>query len=141
MRTINVFDEQALLPGERKLGQYQVAIARYTTPSGWSPTVPPISALVTNYRLVLQPQTRRPYTPASIPSTYITKVGEVDLGQYHHGVRICLKTGHELYLLISWSQGNAMTHSLETMLTSPVGITLKLNTRDLNRLIRFISGL
>jgi hypothetical protein len=137
-----VLDEKALfLPGENKLGQYQVAIARYATASGWSPTVPPLNALVTNYRLILHPQTRRPHTPASIPSTYITKIETVDMGQYHHGVRICLKTGHQLYLLISWSQGNEMTHSLETMLTSPVGNALKLKAVDLNRLIKFISRL
>lgn len=137
-----MFDEQALfLPGERKLGQYQVAIARYALPSGWSPTVPPLNAMVTNYRLILQPQTRRPYTPASIPGNYITKVDEVFLDQHHHGVRICLKTGHQLYLLISYSQGSDMAHSLETMLTSPVGNTLKIKSRDLSRIIRFITSL
>ena len=137
-----MFNEKALLlPGERKLGQYQVAIARYAEPSGWSATVPPLNALVTTYRLFLQPQTRRPYTPASIPSNYITKVETVDLGQHHHGVRIDLKTGPQLYLLISWSQGSEMAHSLETMLTSPVGNSLKLKHDDLDRMIRFISGL
>jgi hypothetical protein len=137
-----VLDEKALLlPGEHKLGQYQVAIARYTTSTGWSPTVPPLNALVTNYRLILQPQTRRPYTPASIPGPYITKVVEVNLGEHHHGLRIALKTGHQLYFLISWSQGSDMSRNLETMLTSPVGNTLKIKPRDLNRLIRFISRL
>jgi hypothetical protein len=137
-----LFDDNALLlPGEHKLGQYQVAIARYAEPSGWSATVPPINALVTNYRLILQPQTRRPYTPASIPSNYITKVGEVDLGLHHHGVRIGLKTGHQIFLLISWSQGSDMANSLETMLTSPIGNSLKLKSGDLNRIIRFITKL
>jgi hypothetical protein len=68
-------------------------------------------------------------------------VTEVDFDHHRHGVHLALKTGHQFYFLISWSQGAAMAHSLQTMLTSPVGNTLKLKPRDLDRLIKFITGL
>ncbi len=130
------------LPGEHLLGEYQVAVARYT-PSGWSPTVPPLNALVTNFRLILQPQTRRPYDPASIPSTYITKVCEVMFGA-RAGMMVVLKTGHRLNLFISWSSGVPLAEALHTMLSSPVGSNSfrdHLRQRDVKRLIRFISQL
>lgn len=131
-----------LLSGEQKLGEYQVAIARYSQ-SGWTPTVPPLNATVTNFRLILQPQTRRHYSPASIPSTYITKVCEVMLG-HRSGVLIDLKTGHQLYLFISWSNGSKLSDTLHTMLTSPVGTNdfhHHLRLSDLKKIIQFISRL
>lgn len=138
-----MFNEKALLiPGEVKLGEYQVTIARYT-PYGWSPSIPPLNALVSNYRLILQPQTRRHYAPASIPNTYITQVTEVDLGQHRHGLRISLKTGHRMYMFISWDQGAELVGALQKMLVSPVGNAFELKPAhaDLERLIKFISGL
>lgn len=131
-----------LLEGEHYLGEYQIAIARYTA-SGWTATVPPLHAAVTNYRLILQPQTRRPYEPASIPSTYITKVCDVSLGP-RQGLLVGLKTGFDLYLFISWSSGEKLSTALRAMLTSPVG-TSAFNhhprQRDLRRLIHFIRQL
>jgi len=134
-------EAEIFVDGEIKLGQYQVAVVRYT-PTGWVPTVPPLNALVTNYRLILHPQTRRPYPPASIPNTYITKVSDVELGQ-RPAVKICLRTGHRIYLHTSWSESNDLAETMMTMLTSPIGNAYKMHPaqRDLNRLIRFISKL
>ena len=108
-----------LLAGEYKLGKYQVEIVRHTA-SGWAPTVPPLNALVTNYRLILHPQTRRRYAPASIPSTAITQVSDVMLN-HRQGVRILLKEGLRLYVVVSWSQGDELTSTIKIMLTSPLG--------------------
>jgi hypothetical protein len=134
-------EAEFFVEGEIKLGQYQVHVVRYTV-SGWVPTVPPLNAIVTNYRLILHPQTRRPYPPASIPNTYIIKISEVELGQ-RPAVKISLRTGHKIYLYTSWSQGEKLTETITTMLTSPIGNTYELKPaqRDLNRLIRFISKL
>jgi hypothetical protein len=127
--------------GEYTLGEYHVAILRQTS-TGWTPTIPPLNAVVTNYRLILQPQTRRPYPPASIPSNYITKVGDITLGN-RKGVKVALKTGHRLYMVISYTQGNLLTDTIKTMMTSPIGNTFKpsLAERDIDRLIRFIQRL
>jgi hypothetical protein len=137
-----VWDENALLlPGECKLGRYHVAILRHTS-SGWVPTTPPVNVLVTNYRLLLHPQTRRQYQPAVIPSHFITQVTKADMG-YHRGVRIGLKNGMRLYMTINWSENEALTDTVTKMLTSPIGNSFIPHPAeaDLNRLIEFISHL
>lgn len=136
-----MFQDELILPGEQRLGEYQISIIRRTA-TGWSPTVPPLDALVTNYRLLLKPQLRRPYPPASIPSSYITSISEIDLGQ-KPGVKICLKTGHQIHMLISWSQAAQLADDIKAMLTSPIGNFFmdKPIERDLKRLIRFVSQL
>jgi len=139
-----VWDEDALLlSGESKLGRYHVAILRRTS-SGWVPTTPPLNVLVTNYRLLMHPQTRRQYQPAVIPSHFITHVGKTDLG-YHKGVTIGLKNGMHLYLTINWSENDNedMTDAITKMLTSPLGNSFMLHPaeQDLTRMIAFISSL
>ena len=66
-------DAVQLLKNERVLGEYQVQIARPSR-SGWVGGIPPLQATITNRRLILVQQTRRPHPPASIPYTYILKV-------------------------------------------------------------------
>ena len=136
-----MWDEDALLlPGESKLGRYHVAILRHTS-SGWVPTTPPLNALVTNYRLLMHPQTRRQYQPAIIPSSFITQVGKAELG-YHKGVTIGLKNGMRLYMTINWSEDQELTDAITTMLTSPLGTFIPHPAQeDLTRLIAFISHL
>jgi hypothetical protein len=137
-----VWDEDTLLlPGECKLGRYHVAILRRTS-SGWVPTTPPVNMLVTNYRMLLHPQTRRQYQAAVIPSTFITQVGKAEMG-YHKGVRIGLKNGMWLYLTINWSESQELTEAVKKMLVSPIGNTFIPNPaqNELNRLIEFISRL
>ena len=137
-----MWDEDALLlTGECKLGRYHVAILRHTS-SGWVPTTPPVNVLVTNYRVLMHPQTRRQYQPAVIPSTFITQVGQADMG-YHKGVRIGLKNGMRIYLTINWSENEDLTEAITKMLTSPLGNTFIPHPaeEDLNRIIAFISDL
>ncbi len=133
--------ESILFSGENQLGQYQVAIIRHAA-SGWVPTVPPLNAYVTNYRLILYPQTRRKYDPAIIPSHIIVRVDDVELGP-HKAVRVVLKTGHHVHMSISWSQGQHLAEAIRTMLTSPLGNSFnhKLSQQDLSRIIQFISRL
>lgn len=133
-------ESELFIEGENKLGQYQVSVVRYSK-TGWVPTVPPLNALVTNYRLILQPQTRRPYDPASIPATYITSVNDVDLDGRPVAL-VCLKTGHKLYFMTSWNQGEKFSESVKNMMT-PTDTAFKavLPPPDINRLIAFISRL
>ena len=136
-----MWDEDALLlAGECKLGRYHVAILRLTS-SGWVPTTPPLNVLVTNYRLLMHPQTRRQYQPAVIPSSFITQVGKTEMG-YHKGVTIGLKNGMCLYLTINWSEDEELTDAITKMLTSPLGTFIPHPAeQDLNKLITFISHL
>lgn len=132
-------EEELFVQGEKRLGLYQVQIARPLT-DGWAAAVPPLNAMVTNYRLILQPQTRKPYEPASIPSTYIVKVSDVTLG-HRNGVLVALKTGHQLNMYIALDQVKKFTKDLRHMLTPPMRghFATDLAERDIQRLIEFIN--
>jgi hypothetical protein len=125
--------------GEKTLGSYQLQIARRTI-SGWTVTVPPLHALVTNYRLILWPQTRRQYPPASIPRSYIVSVNNVQL-EHRNAVLLRLKTGHEVNVIVSLSEGGPFTEMVQRMLTPPfLGriFAARLPKQDLQRLIDLI---
>lgn len=134
-------EAEVFIEGEKRLGLYNVQIARPLS-SGWAAAVPPLHAMVTNYRLILQPQTLKPYEPASIPNTYIVKVSDVTLG-HRDGVLVALKTGHQLNLYIALDQVKKFHKDLRQMLTPPVRghFTPQLAENDINRLIEFINKL
>ncbi|MBZ0302515.1 MAG: hypothetical protein K8J31_22410 [Anaerolineae bacterium] len=127
--------------GEIRLGEYLVQIARPTA-SGWVAGIPPITATITNRRLILVPQTRKPYPPASIPSDHITQAVEMLLGQ-RRAVQIRLTIDYNLHLFIGWGQGEEFMARLQKMLTPPDQHAYKpvLLPHDLKRLIEEISNL
>jgi hypothetical protein len=112
-------DSDQLLDGELSLGQFQISIMRYT-PGGWVPTVPPLQATVTNYRMVLQPQQRRRVEPASIPNTFVTRVQDVLLDG-RVGVAVHLKTGHQMHFVSLGGAGESFSECVRQMLASPIG--------------------
>jgi len=128
-----------LLQGEHRFGQYQLQIARLTG-TGWVATVPPLTGTVTNCRLILKPQTRKPHPPASLPATYITKVSSVNLGQ-RSGVLIALKVGYQLNVFVGWGQVERFTADLTKMVTPSVRTRFMPNLPqdDLLRLIEEIT--
>lgn len=133
---------ELLLQGERPAGTYHLQIARRSV-TGWAPTIPPLHAIVTNYRMILWPQTRRPYPPASIPRNYITSVSNVQL-DHRTGVRIRLRTGHEVNLIVAFAEGEPLTDTVKKMLVPPLrgrGYTAQLTRDDLHRLISMINGI
>ncbi|MFQ3567791.1 MAG: hypothetical protein SNJ59_12420 [Aggregatilineales bacterium] len=128
-----------LIDGERPLGTYHVRLVRFTY-SGWTVTVPPLHAVVSNFRLILWPQTRRRYTPASLPRTYILGMGEVQLDE-RRGVLIRLRTGHQLFMIVHPSELPEFVLTLQSMLTPPVRgriYTARPLRRDLQRIIHTI---
>jgi hypothetical protein len=137
---MDVYAERSLLvQGERQLGAYEVQIARRTD-SGWSPTVPPLRAVVTTERLILWPQVRRPYPPASLPRNFILSLAELDLGK-RRGLMVSLKSGHRLYFYVGMSTGRRMSDALRTMIAPPLRgrfFSPKLSTTELFRLIHFV---
>ncbi|MCB9452523.1 MAG: hypothetical protein H6672_13890 [Anaerolineaceae bacterium] len=134
-------EAEILVEGEEPLGRYLVEVARWTE-GEWVATVPLLDALVTNCRLILKPQGRRPYAPASIPQHYIKDIEELDLGM-RSGVKIILTTGHTLYLFVRSARGIEFSFAVRRLLIRPVseGFSCVLPQTDINRLIQFISSL
>ncbi len=128
-------DANLLLDGELKLGYFQISVMRYS-PSGWVPTVPPLQATITNYRLILQPQQRRRVEPASIPNTFVTRVQDVLLSG-RVAVALHLKTGHQMYFVTQGSTDESFSKCVRQMLASPIGNRFEadLHPRDLLLLI------
>jgi hypothetical protein len=128
--------------GERQLGQYQVQIARQA-PSEWTVTIPPLNVIATNFRLILWPQTLKPYPPASIPCTYITEASDVQMG-HRRGLMLSLKTGHKIYMIVAASQERKLTDNIRRMVLPPKQVRVfsaRIAQRDLSRLINFIEKL
>ncbi len=134
-------EAEILVEGEELSGRYLVEIARWTE-GEWVATVPLLDALVTNCRLILKPQGRRPYAPASIPQHYIRDFEELDLGM-RLGVKIELTTGHTLNLFVRSTRGIEFSFAVRRMLIRPISPSLKvkLPVTDINRLIETISAL
>lgn len=127
------------IPGERRLGAYTVTVARYIN-QHWSPTLPALRFLVTNQRLLVTPQVRRQYAPASIPKSYITAMDEVTLGE-RDGVRIQLQTGHQIHLLMNREHGLRLLDDLRAMNALPTRVHFdnRVTEMEIQRLISFLN--
>jgi hypothetical protein len=127
--------------GENPVGEYLVQIARPTS-TGWVAGIPPLKATITNRRLILVPQTRRPHPPASIPGLFILKINDLLLS-HRQAVQIRLKNNYNLNLFVGWSQTNEFVHQLQNMITPSLrkGYTPSLSEGDLIRVIDEINRL
>ena len=138
---VALMDIAQLQTGEKQLGEYLVQIAR-PAGSGWVASIPPITARITNRRLILVPQTRKPYPPASIPGIHILKVNNILLGQ-RRAVQMHLKIGYNLNLFVGWGQGEDFARHLKRMLVPSLRghYVPMLSEAELMRLIEQISQL
>ena len=127
--------------GERQLGEYQVQIAR-STKSGWVPGIPPLAATVTNLRLILVPQTRKPHPPASIPALYITAIRRLSLS-HRPAAQIRLKLGYDLNLFVGWGKNDEFVQQLNILLKPPppTRFVILLPPEDVERMIKGITQL
>ncbi|RMF81260.1 MAG: hypothetical protein D6737_05535 [Chloroflexi bacterium] len=134
-----MFDVSEMLVGdETQLANYQVHIA-HQTDNGWSMTIPILDAVITTERLILRPQTFRPYPPASIPVNYISGIRRVKL-DLHKGVWISVKPNFELYLVVNWSSGGDFVETLESLLVPQDNshFTRVLDYSRLRKLINYV---
>lgn len=134
-------EAQQFVEGERLLGRYTIAIARYNN-ARWSSTIPTLHVTVTNRRMFMRPQTRKAYTPASIPSNYITKFRAVELDE-RNAIMIALSTGHQIYMYITKEEATRMLDDLSTMKAPPTKIRFDetIVEQDIQRIIDFITRL
>jgi hypothetical protein len=130
---------ELFVDGERQLGYYTIEIIRRVG-NGWNPTVPPLHAVVSNYRLILKPQVRKAYTPASIPSNYFSNVNSIEIGR-HKGIQVSLSTGHDLYIMVSQRDSENMVDDIRTMLEPAPDFHFddKIAQADIKRLIDFFN--
>jgi|GEM_PF-755126 len=87
-----------LLDDERELGRYTVVVL-VRVGERWQPTLMPLTALVTNYRLILRPH-RRKYEPASLPNYFFGKITMQRLDNYHC-LQVKFINGDRLHLMLS----------------------------------------
>ncbi len=138
---VALIDNTLLAADEVVFGEYQVQIARMSS-AGWTPTMPPLYATITDRRILLKPQTRRRYSPAIIPARHILQHQHMLLGQ-HNGVALVLSNDYTLYLIIGWRDGDKFIKDLHKMLAAPpkVRFTQEIDTAALFKLIDAVKTL
>lgn len=132
---------ELFIQDEHQVGHYQAQILRQSSSEQWSVTIPPLHLVVTNYRLIIWPQTRKPYPPASIPAAFIKEVYLMEINR-RQALHICLKTGHRLHMVIGTGACTEVLGQIRRMGKLPTGwgrlFTVRLARQDVSRLIEFV---
>ncbi|MAU11505.1 MAG: hypothetical protein CL607_16905 [Anaerolineaceae bacterium] len=133
-------EESNLLDGERPLGQYTVGVLERSLEGHWMPSVMPLSAIVTNYRLVLSPHKKK-YQPATLPSHFIGQVNMATRDRYNC-IELIVKSGHRLCLLMSTGKLDDLYHDLSAMKAPPPKFHFdeKIAQKDIERLIAYLEN-
>jgi hypothetical protein len=130
-----------LVDGEQQLGRYQAAVLRRRD-GNWTATVPPLNIVATNYRLILWPQTLKPYPPASIPCTFIREAGDVVTDQ-GRALRLRLETGHRIYLMVGSNNSHSLRGDIRHMVRPPrttIAFAANVAKNEILRLIGFFGA-
>jgi hypothetical protein len=139
-------DSEILLPGESILGNYNAAVARWST-DRWVSTIPALYAAVTQQRLILRPQARKRYEPAIIPGRSILNIEAKTLatGNNNHrqGVVIRLKQNYHFTLFINPRDSGNFVQYIRAMAALPPSKTYEppLEPDALQKLINFLESL
>jgi hypothetical protein len=133
--------EELLLEGERMIGDYNLEIARWHT-DHWATTIPPLYAILTDHRLILQPHTRKRHDPAIIPASYISRVQDIDEGN-RFIVVLHLKNDQKISMFIPKRQHTEIMRNLRTVTApnAPRKFEVRLDLGSLKKLIEFVSDL
>ena len=130
------------MDGETFIGDYNMEIARWKD-GHWSAMIPPLYAIVTDRRLILQPHSRKHHDPAIIPATYIKRVQDFTY-QYRNGIILHLTTGQKIAIFIPNLRREEILRNLHTMTTGASKSkehTMTLDLGGLQKLIEYVSGL
>lgn len=130
--------EHFLVEGESFIDDYNVEIARWSN-SHWSSTIPPLYAILTNFRIILQPHTRKHYDPAIIPTSYVYNVTELNAGR--HGIMLHLRTGHRIGMFVSGDPRRDFMANLRRLRGSKPNFKIDgdFNINTIQRLIDFLA--
>jgi len=133
-----VIEEKDLfVDGEKLFGRYTVVLLNQSSSGHWSPSLMQLDAMVTNYRLMLRPF-RKKYTPASLPTAYITRA-ELTTQDRYHCVELTLSTKHILYMMLSTGKLDNLCDDLNAMKSpsSKFQFDDSVAKKDIERLITF----
>jgi hypothetical protein len=130
-------EHEILVEGETVAGRYQVEVARWMGEK-WVPTMPSLYMLITDQRIILQPQTRKKYEPASIPGRYIRSVES--LKTTRQGITLTLKNDQRIHLFVPTTHSHIVIEHIRAIATLPVSRTyhLPLTLNHLQKLISFV---
>jgi len=133
--------DELLEEGEKLYGYYNIEIARWTE-TQWVGTMPPIFAIVSDQRLIMQAQTRKRYPPAIIPRSAILRVDDLDDGR-HYGLMIYLKNEMMMCVLIPGQQFKPFARNMKSLAVppSPVEFTPKVELNSLKKIINCVECL
>lgn len=134
--------DQLLLEDEILIGDYNVEIARWSN-GKWSSTIPPLYAVLTDHRFILQPHSRKRYEPAIIPAHYIMHVTPLETST-RFGVILTLKTEQRIALLIPTRQKDEIIRNLRTVALpalkdNPKRAEIKLDLESIRKMIDYFS--
>lgn len=130
-------DLSVLMEGERLLGRYTIVVLQTDSNDRWFPSLMQLNAAITNYRLTLRPF-RKKYSPATLPSRYIAAFEQTRVGGYNC-IRLDLKTGHSLYLMLSTGHLEHLYEDLCAMTAPPPRFQFddRISPLSIQRLIQF----
>lgn len=130
-------EHEILVDGENVVGRYQVEVARWVGEK-WVSTVPSLYMIVTNQRIILQPQTRKKYEPASIPGRYVRSVES--LKSNRQGITLTLKNDQRIHLFMPTVRSDVVIEHIRAIASLPISRTyhLPLTLNHLQKLITFV---
>lgn len=133
-------ESELLLTDEQVVGRYQMEIARWTHDRFVS-TVPPLYVLITNQRIILQPQTRKKYEPAVIPGSFIANASQ--LKAERRGISIRLKSDYTINLFVSGGNIGALLEQVCVLAALPPkrDYQIPLDSAGLQKLISFLEAI
>jgi len=132
--------EELLHEDEKFHGYFTVEVARWSTMEKlWTSTVPPLYMIVTDQRLILQPQSRKRHDPAILPGSCIRRVEELHQN-FRSGVLLYVSTDMILSFFVPSKDLKLLMRHLKTMTLppSPVQFDEKIELGSLEKIITFI---
>lgn len=133
--------DELLLEDEELIGHYSAQIVRWRD-GEWITTLPTLYVILSDRRMILQPEARKRYEPAIIPRRYFTGVEELTMG-IRHGVILRLKTGHQIGMFISGDPKRRILNYLQRCFVPPKPIEPKsqVDLEDIRRIIEYFDHL
>jgi hypothetical protein len=133
-------EKEILITGEMIMGRYNAEVA-HRSGDRYVPLVMPLMMLVTNRRVVLQPQKRKRYEPASIPGRYIRSVDEIKTPK--QGITLTLRDGRTISLFVGWGRDNDLISVIRIIAALPPSrsYNMPLSVDHLHKLIDYMGTL